>query len=382
MNKTGLDHLLREAAAKGRVAGVVALAADRNGPIYEAAFGERVRGGGVAMTLDTVFHIASMTKAITAAAAMQLVEQGKISLDEPLGRLLPYLDQSPVLEGFDAADQPRLRPARAPVTLRQLLTHTAGFAYDIWNADLNRYLKAAGLPGARSGRLKGLEQPLAFEPGTRWEYGIGIDWAGRVVEAVSGQDLNSYVLDHILRPLGMKDTSYVPDDAQAGRGAGLHVRHPDGTLSGQDFRKPSFPEFFPGGAGLVSTGPDYLRFLQALLTGGGGVLRPETVAMMLQNQMGELDVLPLRTAEPGLSHDFEFFPGQPKKWGLSFLINTKAVPGRRGAGSAGWAGLFNCYYWLDPGAGVAGVMLTQSLPFADPVLLDLFGQFEAGVYAA
>ena len=382
MNKSRLDRPLREAVANGKVAGVVALAADRTGPVYEAAFGERVRGSGVAMTMDSLFYIASLTKGITAAAAMQLVEQQKISLDEPLGRLLPYLQAPPVLEGFDSAGQPRLRPARAPITLRQLLTHTSGFTYDVWNADLQRYLKLTKKPAGRSGRLVGLEQPLAFEPGTRWEYGIGIDWAGRVVEAVSGQDLNAYFRDHIFRPLGMNDTSFTPNEAQVALGAGLHIRKPDGTLTGQNFSKPVYPEFFPGGGGLCSTGPDYLRFLSALLTGGGGILRPETVATMLQNHIGELNVQPLRTVEPEISHDFDFFPGQTTKWGLSFLINPEAIPGRRGAGSAGWAGLYNCYYWLDPGAGVAGLMMSQSLPFGDPILLDLFAQFEARVYAA
>jgi CubicO group peptidase (beta-lactamase class C family) len=384
MSRTGdIDRVLREAVEERRVAGVVALAADAGGVVYEGAFGERMLGGGVPMSADTVFHIASMTKAITAAAAMQLVEQGRLALDEPLGRFAPYLAAPPVLEGFDAAGQPRLRPARGTITLRQLMTHTAGFSYEVWNADLNRYQTVSGKPGPRSGRLAGLEQPLVSDPGARWEYGINIDWIGRVVEAIAGEDLNAYLARHIFAPLGMADTTFTPTEAQAARGAGMHTRRADGTLADPEpFQAPRFPEFFPGGGGLVSTGPDYLRFLRALLAGGGGVLRPETVALMAQNHMGALDVLPMQSVAPALSHDCELFPGMRKKWGLSFLINTEAVPGRRSAGSLCWAGLRNTYYWLDPTTRVAGVLLTQSLPFADPVVLRLLDAFETEVYKA
>lgn len=384
MSRTNeIDRVLREAVELERVAGVVALAADANGIAYEGAFGERMLGGGAPMTLDTVFLIASMTKAITAAAAMQLVEQGKLTLDEPLGRFTAHLAEPQVLEGFDAEGKPRLRPARRPITLRHLMTHTAGFTYDVWNADMNRYCEVTGTPGARSGQLKGLEQPLVFDPGERWEYGINIDWIGRIVEAISGEDLNTYLIRHVFAPLGMADTSFRPNDDQCARGAGMHTRREPGALADpQPFQKPSFPEFFPGGGGLASTGPDYLRFLRALLGGGGGVLKPETVASMAQNHMGALDVLPMRSAEPALSYDCELFPGMPKKWGLSFLVNTEPVPGRRSAGSLCWAGLRNTYYWIDPKKRVAGVLLTQSLPFADPVVLALLDAFETEVYKA
>ncbi len=377
-----IDAILKDATTSGRIAGAVALAADADGVIYQGAFGERMLGGGVPMTLDTVFHIASMTKAITAAAAMQLVEQGKLTLDEPLGRFAPQLAEPKVLEGFDADGTPRLRPARRPITLRHLMTHTAGFTYDIWNADMNRYQRITGTPSTRTGRLAGLDQPLVFDPGERWEYGINIDWIGRIVEAISGEDLNAYMTRHIFTPLGMRDTSFTPTDEQASRGVGTHQRQADGTLTAQPFQKPSFPEFFPGGGGLVSTGPDYLAFLRMLLAGGQGVLKPETVALMAQNQMGELDVRPMRTAEAAYSFDCELFPGMVKKWGLSFLINTENAPTGRSAGSLAWAGIRNTYYWLDPRKRAAGVLLTQSLPFADPIVLGLLDAFETEIYAA
>ncbi len=203
-----IDRLLHQATEAGAIPGVVAMAADAAGPIYEGAFGQRAQPDGPPMTTDTVFRIASMTKAITATAAMQLVEQGRLSLDAPASDVVPDLAAPLVLEGFDAAGKPRLRPARGPITLRQLLTHTAGFGYDVWNADLLRYHRDTGLPAPRTGKLAGLAAPLTFDPGTRWQYGINIDWAGRMVEAVSGDDLESYFQTHIFAPLGMTDTGY------------------------------------------------------------------------------------------------------------------------------------------------------------------------------
>ncbi len=381
-----IDAVLRDATDSGRVAGVVALAADPNGTFYQGAFGVRMLGGGVPMTLDTVFHIHSMTKAVTAVAAMQLVEPGKLALDEPLGRFAPTLAEPRVLEGFDADGTPVLRPARGAITLRHLMTHTAGFSYDFGNADLNRYQRVTGTPGPRSGRLAGLDQPLVFDPGARWEYGINIDWIGRVVEAISGQDLHAYMHRHIFAPLGMRDTSYTPTDEQASRGVGTHQRQADGTLAAQPFQRSNFPEFFPGGGGLVSTGPDYMTFLRMLLgagaLGGARLLKPETVALMGQNHIGTLSVLPIRSAEPTLAYDCELFPGMEKKWGLSFLINTEDTPTGRSADSLAWAGIRNTYFWLDPRKRVAGVLLTQSLPFADPMVLALLDAFETEVYRA
>ena len=387
----GLDEVLRAAVAVpaddvgNALPGVVAAAADRAGTIYQGAFGRRALPDGAAMTLDTVFRIASMTKAITATAAMQLVEQGRLDLDAPAGEVVPALAAPLVLEGFDAAGKPVLRPARAPITLRRLLTHTAGFGYDIWNADLARYARESDIPAARTGRLAGLAMPLSFDPGTRWQYGINIDWAGRMVEAVSGIDLEAYFQRHILGPLGMTDTSYLVRPDMEARLASVHARGPDGlrplTLAVNPPR-----EFYPGGGGLHSTARDYLTFLRMLLAGGtldgARVLGAETVALMGQNHMGALDVEPMRSGVPTASNDFEAFAGMRKKWGLSFLITPEPVAGRRGAGSLAWAGLNNTYYWLDPENGVAGVLMTQVLPFGDAAVLRLLDAFETAVYAA
>jgi methyl acetate hydrolase len=377
-----IDRVLQQAVAAGDVPGVVAVAADDSGVTYQGAFGRRSLASDAAMSLDTVFRIASMTKAITATAAMQMVEQGKLALDQPAGEVMPELAKPMVLEGFDAVGQPVLRPAREKITLRRLLTHTAGFVYDTWNADRKRYGEVTGVPEARTGKLASLNVPLGFEPGERWEYGINIDWAGRMVETVSGQNLEAYMQQHLFAPLGMRDTSFDPRPDWSARTVEVHARQVDGSLRSYDWPPaPADREFYPGGGGLLSTAPDYLAFLRMLLNGGGGVLKPETVALMAQNNMGDLDVQPLRTFNQEYSNDAEFFPGMKKKWGLSFLINTEDAPAGRSAGSLAWAGIFNTYFWLDPKKRVAGVLMTQVLPFADPAVLGLLDRFEAAVYA-
>jgi CubicO group peptidase (beta-lactamase class C family) len=381
-----IDAVLRGAVETGAVPGVVAVAASDAGPIYEGAFGVRDLGTGRAMTLDTVFRIFSMTKAITCVAALQLVEEGRLSLDAAVPDIgEPALGEPQVLEGFNADGTPRLRPARRPITLRHLLTHTAGFTYEMWNADMLRYVEATGTPRVISGRLAALRRPLNFDPGERWEYGINIDWVGRIVEAVSGQSLDAYLRDRVFAPLGMEDTGFVPTPEQHARHASLHQRQADGSLVPQKLPPPSTPEFCAGGGGLRSTARDYLSFLQMLLHGGsfGGtrIVRPETVALMGENHIGDLPAGILKTQEPALSNDVDFFPGAQIRWGLGYMLNMEPGPNGRSAGTVSWAGLGNLYYWLDPTRRVAGVILTQILPFADPAAVNLYGRFERAVYA-
>ena len=220
----GIDKSLAEAVNSGRVPGVVALAANDKGTIYSGAFGKRSLAQAQPMTVNSVFWIASMTKAVTTAAAMQMVEQGKLKLDQPASEILPDLASAQVLEGFDSADKPQLRPVKRPVTLRQLLTHTAGYTYDIWNENTGRYEKQANLPGLITCKDDALKTPLAFDPGERWEYGINIDFAGKMVEKVSGQRLESYFRDHIFGPLGMADTSFKLSPSQRERLVAMHAR--------------------------------------------------------------------------------------------------------------------------------------------------------------
>jgi methyl acetate hydrolase len=381
-----IDAVLRRAVEAKEVPGVVAIAANDKGVIYEGAFGRRNLAQGAAMTPDTIFRIASMTKAVTSVAAMQLVEQGKLQLDQPIGSVLPELSAPQVLEGFDDAGAPRLRLAKRPITLRHLLTHTAGFGYEFLNADLIRYVKVSGTPSGSTGKLASLRMPLVFDPGERWEYGINLDWVGRAVEAVSGLPLEVYFRQRIFAPLGMIDTDYVVSSAQQSRLVSVHQRKENGSLEAIEPKDPPWREFWSGGGGLYSTGRDYLMFLQMLMHQGrfNGVqlLRPQTVAIMGQNQIGDIRAGVAKTAMPERSNDFDFFPGMACKWGLGYMLTPQSGPNGRSAGSLTWAGIFNTYYWLDPQKRIAGVYLTQILPFADPKALALYGEFESGIYGA
>jgi len=380
-----IDGLLRSATDAGEVPGVVAMAASADGVVYQGAAGKRALPAGPDMSADSVFWIASMTKAITSTAAMQLVERGKLSLDGPIAAVLPELAKPQVLEGFDAKGEPRLRPATRPITLRHLITHTAGFGYDIWNPDLLRYEEKLGIPGIISCENKALTMPLTFDPGDKWEYGINIDWIGKAVERTSGQRLGDFFRQNLFEPLGMKDTVFKLGDAQRARLVGMHTREPDGGLAPMPFEIPQEPEFQMGGGGLYGTAADYLAFERLFLNEGRAngkpLLKPETVRMMSENQMGVLNVRLLKTAIAPYSNDAEFFPGMVKKWGLGFMISTERVPGGRSAGSLAWAGLGNTYFWIDPAKRIAGVILMQLVPFADAKALDLFGKFERAVYA-
>jgi CubicO group peptidase (beta-lactamase class C family) len=324
-----------------------------------------------------------MTKAITGACAMQLVEQGKLSLDGDIADVLPELGRAQVLDGFDANGAPRLRAPKRAITLRHLLTHTSGHAYDMWNADIGRFMEATGTPGITTCQNAALKLPLVSDPGEKWEYGIAIDFAGKAVEAVSGQTLSQYMQDHIFGPLGMTDTGFKIGEAQRRRLAKIHARTADGLVS-TDTEIQQEPEFHMGGGGLYSTAGDYLKFAQMILHGGSfngaQILRPQTVAAMSANAMGELVCNPMKTAVPAASNDVDFIDGM--KWGLSFLINPQPLPTGRSAGSLAWAGLANSYYWIDPKQQVAGVYATQVLPFFDPKAVQAFEGFETAVYAA
>ena len=381
------DAILSEAVAEGAVPGVVAGATSAEDDLYLAGFGERVLGGGEEMTPDTIGWIASMTKAVTGSAAMQLVEQGRLDLDAPAASVIPYLDEVGVLEGFEDDGKPRTRPPRRAITLRHLLTHTTGFSYEIWSDAIGRYQEATGTPGIITCENAALTTPLLFDPGDRWDYGINIDWTGKMVEAVSGQSLGEYLRENLLGPLGMNDTAFRITDEMRARLAKIHQRGDDGALEPQmELEIPQDPEFEMGGGGLYGTVGDYLRFIRMILNrgraNGAQVLKPETVDMMSRNQMGDIRVCELKTAIPPLSNDAEFFPGMPKSWGLSFMINDEEAPTGRSAGSLGWAGLANSFFWIDPAKGIGGAYLTQVLPFIDEKAFPLYMAFERTTYEA
>ncbi|MBR0871473.1 beta-lactamase family protein [Bradyrhizobium tropiciagri] len=375
-----IDAALRAVVDSGRVPGIVAMAANARATIYQGAFGVRDHGGPAKMTTDTVFRIASMAKLVTSVAALQLVEQGRLKLDEPAANVDPTLAALPVLTGFDAKGIPQLRPPRRPITLRHLLSHTSGLSYPLWDADAVRYARAARSDPALP------RGALMFDPDRRWSYGGSLDRVGRLIAIASGLPLDRYFRDHILRPLGMNDTGFAIDALQRAREAHLHVRRSDGTLEPQPLEKPREPPTVSGGGGLYSTAPDYLVLLQALLNGGslGGaaILRPHTVALMANNQIGDLAAGVMKTTNPALSNDVDFFPGNRLRWSLGHMINLDPVEGGRKAGSLTWAGLFNTYYWIDPASGIAGVIMMQILPFADGHALAAYRAFERALYRA
>ena len=380
-----IDGVLANLVDSGAAPGVVAIAVNERGPVYQGAAGVKGVGRDEPMTVDTLFWYASMTKALVATGAMQLVEQGRIALDEPVRDILPDLAAPQVLEGFSSEGTPKLRPAKRPITARHLLTHTSGFGYNWANGDILRYLQQNDLPDLILCRKRSLHQPLLADPGERWEYGISIDWVGQLIEAVSGQSLRDYLRAHLFSPLGMDDTDFIQTDAQRRRRATVHQKRPDGVIVPIEHEVAQAPEFFMGGGGLCGAPLDYAAFIQMMLSGGrarngAAVLKPETVAMMATNSIGALPAGVLNSVMPNLSHVADFFPGLRQGWGMSFLLNLEAAPEGRNAGSMSWAGLANTYFWIDPKARVGGLIMTQVLPFADPAILMAYRDFERAVY--
>ena len=377
---TAIDTALRGGVERKDVPGVVALLTDRKRVLYQGAFGVADVATGRAVSADALFRIASMTKPITSVAAMQLVEQGRFGLDDPVEKYLPEFANLKVFESFDAASGVyRLRPAARPPTVRHILTHTSGLGYPFTSAILRDFKPQAGESYPFGG-------PLLFDPGERWHYGTSTDVVGKLVEKVSGQKLEDYFRAHIFAPLQMSDTSYNVPQEKGSRLVAAQQRageRMDGAIILQT-PQPALTIAEPiGGGGLASTASDYGRFMLMLLNGGeldgARVLKAETVTLMGQNHIGAVSVPALRTALPR-SADFSFISDGRDKWGLGFLIAADQVPGRRSPGSLSWGGINNTYFWIDPGRGIAGVILMQYLPFADAKALALYDAFERAAY--
>jgi methyl acetate hydrolase len=368
-----IDGLLAQAADADAVPGVVALVTGPDGVLYEGAAGEA--------TPDTMFRFASMTKAMATVAALALVEEGRLELDQPVASILPEFGELQVLEGFDG-ETPRLRPPAAPATIRHLMTHTAGHGYWFGSEDLQRYHAATGVPNAFSGLRASLRTPLLFEPGTAWSYGINTDWLGQVVETLEGKGLDAVLAERIWAPLGMTDTTFTPTAEQKARLMAVYQRQADGSLAISPHDIPAEPEYWAAGHGSYGTGRDYARFLAMLLAGGGPVLRPETVDLAFADHLDGV-ALPERTVstEPELVNTFDALPF-PQTWGLGFHITSVDLDGMRRAGTGDWAGLFNSYFWADRTSGIGAVLLTQVLPFFDARVIELLVGFEQAVYAA
>ncbi len=380
---TSIDAVLQGAVDAGAVPNVAAMAADRDGVIYEGAAGPRAAGGDDPLTVDTHFRIMSMTKMVATVAALQLVERGELELDTPVERYCPEFGELQVLERLDG-DRPVLRPPASRATVRQLITHTAGLSYWFWNADVVGWEAATGTPNVLAGLNAIFSAPLVADPGTTFEYGINIDWLGKVVESAGGKGLDEAIEESVTGPLGMSETAFLMTDEQRANSVPVHLKQ-DGVWAPSDIDLNRDPEYFAGGHGLHSTPRDYMKFQRVLLgegtLDGVKILDGATIDAAFTNQIGELDFPELIPgADPAISCDFG--PGPGYKWGYGLLLNTEDQPGRRHAGSGAWAGLLNTHFWVDRDAGVTGAIYTQFLPFVTPEAFRMYVDFETALYAS
>lgn len=364
-----VDALLRKAVEAKRVPLVVALVADRRGIVYEHATGA---------SEDAIFAIASMTKPVTSVAVMQLVEAGRVKLDEPAATYLPELRDVRVLDGGQQ------RPPKNPMTVRQLLTHTSGFGYEFMNREIFDLVAKKAVPSAMAGGDAFLGAPLVADPGATWEYGISTDWLGRLVERVSGSTLEAYFRDRIFHPLKMSDSFFiVPPDKQA-RVVAQFQRTPDGKLVERPRQPQASDSFFSGGGGLFSTAPDYLRFVRALMAGGqldgGRILTEASVAEMGKNHIGNLTIRPVPSLIPSFITDKAMMPGALDKFGLGFAINSGREGTARGANTMAWAGVYNTFFWIDRDKQIGAVLFSQMLPYLDAQVKTVLEDFDRAVY--
>jgi CubicO group peptidase (beta-lactamase class C family) len=386
LDNAAIDKVLQDGVDSGAVPHVAAIAADRDGIIYEGGAGVRIAGeSDDPVGTSTQFRIMSMTKMVATTAALQQLERGQLDLDAPVEDYRPEFAELQVLEGFDG-DTPRLRPPASKATVRQLVTHTSGLGYWFWNADLKKYEQVTGLPNVVPGLKDALKAPLVADPGTRYVYGISTDWLGLVVEAVAGATLDVVIKENITGPLDMGDTMFVLDDGRRENLVTMHVRGEDGSWTSAGEILNQSPDWWAGGHGLYSTPRDYIRFQRALLRGGEldgeRILQEATVDASFRNQIGDLDFpADIETTEPQTTDSLHVGPGY--KWGYGLLLNTDDVPGRRRAGTGAWAGLLNTHFFVDRTTGVCASIYTNSLPFIErDGAWKVYGDFEEALYAA
>ncbi|MFT4961643.1 MAG: methyl acetate hydrolase [Paracoccaceae bacterium] len=374
-----LNVVLDEAVRDKCLPFVVAMVANRDGVTFSGASGDAAPGRAADET--TMFRVLSMTKAIGSLAAMILIDRGLLSMDTPVGDILPEWDELPVLTGFDG-DTPLLRAQKTQATVRNLATHTSGMEYDLFNADIVKYMKVTGHPPVLSGLKKSMMLPLTSDPGTRFGYGPSTDWLGQVVEAVDGRRIDAFCADEIFGPLAMKDATF-EIGSRVDRLADLSVRLPDGSFKTLDMQPKSKPEVYGMGHSLFLSAPDYLRFLRMVLNkgqlDGNRVLSETAMDQMLADQMNGLEFTKMTSAVSGAA-DVNFFPGTKVIHSFAFMRNETDISGKRSAGSQSWAGLANTHYWIDPARDVAAVIMTQSLPFVEAPMLKTYDAFERAVY--
>jgi methyl acetate hydrolase len=371
----------------GGAPGVVAMATDRKRNVYEGAVGKRELGKDQPMTTDSVFAIFSTTKALTGTCVMQLVEEDKISLDEPAKKYAPEIAEIGVLEGFDAEGMPKTRAPRRDITLNDLMLHTAGFCYECFSADDLKYRNAKKIPSIVSCTFDAFRSVLLHEPGERWTYGVNIDWLGRIVEQQRGKRLGEVMKERIFQPLGMADIGFTMSESMKSRRVTIHDRAADGKLTPvPDLVLPQPPEMDCGGQGLYATVGEYMKFIRMVLNDGAGpngrVLKAQTVAKMAQDGLAPMNLQSTgwTTSIPSFSNSGEFFPGVEKGWSYTFMTNREDTPSGRPAGSLAWAGLANTFFWIDRKNGVGGYWASQILPFQDIASYTGFVDFETALY--
>ena len=386
--EAALDAVLDQAVHRhGGAPGVVAMATDRTGNFYEGAAGTRELGQDSPMTTDAVFAIFSTTKALAGTCILQLVEEDKIALSDPARNYVPEIAELQVLDGFDADGQPRTRPPKREITVNDLMLHTSGLCYEFFSHDDLKYRTAKNIPTVVSSRFESIRTVLLHDPGERWTYGVNIDWLGRIVEQQRGKRLGEVMKERIFEPLAMQDIGFTMSDSMKARRVTIHDRAADGKLTPlPDLMLPQPPPMDCGGHGLYATVGEYMKFIRMVLNDGAGpngrVLKPETVALMARDGLSAMGLSSAgwTTSIPSLSNDGEFFPGTDKGWSYTFMTNREQTPSGRPAGSLMWAGLANCYFWIDRQTGVGGYWATQILPFQDCASYPGFVEFEAALY--
>lgn len=379
-----LDQILKNTVNRaGGVPGVVAMVTDREGNVYEGAAGVRDLDTRASMTTDTVFALFSTTKALTGAVLMKLVEEGKVSLDDPVKKYVPEISEIMVLDSFHADGTPKLRPPKKEITINMLMLHTAGFGYEFFSEDDKKFRESEEVPTILTSTFESIKSVLLFEPGEHWNYGVNIDWVGKVIEAVCEKRLEEAMSDYIFKGLNMHDISFNPTASMKERRATMHTREQNGLLTPQpDLILPENPETDMGGHGLYASIGEYMKFIRMMLNEGQGILEKETVEKMAQNGLGDLKSGGWLTSDDSLANDGEFFPGVEKSWSYTFQVNEEPLPTGRPAGQLMWAGLANLFYFIDRENGIGGFWASQMFPYQDPATYLGYLEFESAIYHA
>jgi methyl acetate hydrolase len=374
---TAVSTFLADAVSRGDVPGVVALVVDRDKVLYHEAFGKMNVAKSVPMAKDTIFRIASMTKAVTSVGVMQLVEQGKVGLDDDVAKFLPRLKAPQVFGKVDEkAGTYDTHPAKKSITVRQLLTHTSGIGYSWSDHGLNIAQK-------KTGATNDSELPLVHEPGAQWTYGASTRVLGELIETLTGERIDAYLENHVFVPLAMRDTGYTVPPAKYARVVTTNQKANGKIVETQN--PDPIPATIRGDGGLFSTAADYSRFVRMILNRGQldgvRILKESTVAEMSKNQVGSVRVRLQPTADPLRSRPYPLGAGEDV-WGLGFQIAAPKSPNpsMRSPGSMSWAGINNTFYWIDPQKQVGAVILMQVLPFYDEGALRVLQGFEERVY--